>query len=204
MSMDSPLVIPLIGLLYLLGFGALSYVRGQGLSVRFAIEGLIVTAIGTVLRFASVPVHPLLFLIVLYLITMRVRLLVDVGNWLSARGKLEEALACYSLALKVGPDMASRQIVLINRGVAQLRGHDPGGAYVTLTEALMGCDGQMAATHWAACYYNLGLACRRTGRDAEAIRRFNEAVHAWPNSVFGKAATCELEKSGTDSPPTGE
>lgn len=199
MSMDSPLVIPLIGLLYLLGFGALSYVRGQGLSVRFAVEGLIVTAIGTVLRFVSIPVHPLLFLIVLYLITMRVRLIVDVGNWFSARGKLEEALAAYRLALRLGPDTSSRQIVLINRGVAQLRGCDPDGAYVTLTEALMGDDGQIGATHWAACYYNLGLACRRTGREAEAIRRFNEAVDAWPDSVFGRAATRELEKDGTDS-----
>jgi tetratricopeptide (TPR) repeat protein len=204
MSMDSPLVIPLIGLLYLLGFGALSYVRGQGLSVRFAIEGLIVTGIGTMLRFASVPVHPLVFLIVLYLITMRVRLLVDVGNWFSARGKLKEALTSYRLALRVGPDVASRQLVLINRGVAQLRGHDPDGAYVTLTEALMGCDGEMGATHWAACYYNLGLACRRTGRQAEAIRRFNEAVDAWPDSVFGRAATRALEKNDKVSPTDSE
>lgn len=204
MSMDSPLVIPLIGLLYLLGFGALSYVRGQGLSVRFAIEGLIVTGIGAVLRFASVPVHPVLFLIVLYLITMRVRLLVDVGNWFSARGKLKEALASYRLALRVGPDVASRQLVLINRGVAQLRGQDPDGAYVTLSEALMGCDGQMGATHWAACYYNLGLACRRTGREAEAIRRFNEAVDAWPDSVFGRAATRALEKNDRVSPADSE
>jgi tetratricopeptide (TPR) repeat protein len=133
-----------------------------------------------------------------------VRLLVDVGNWFSARGKLEEALASYRLALRVGPDTASRQIVLINRGVAQLRGYDPDGAYVTLTEALMGCDGRMGATHWAACYYNLGLACRRTGREAEAIRRFNEAVDAWPDSVFGRAAARALEKNDKDSPADSE
>jgi tetratricopeptide (TPR) repeat protein len=198
--MDSPLIVPLVGLVYLLGFGALSHVRGQGLSLRFAVEGLIVTVIGTALRYASlVPVHPLLFLIVLYLVTMRVRLLIDVGNWLSARGKPETALIFYRLALKVGPDVTSRQIVLINRGVAQLRSRDAEGAYLTLTEALMGEDGQIGAMHWAACYYNLGLACRRTGRGAEAIRRFNEAVDAWPNSIFGRAATRELEKGSRDS-----
>lgn len=192
--MESPLAIALIGLVYVLGFGGLSYARGQGLPVRFAIEGLTITAVGTALKYASVPVHPLLFLIVLYLVTMRVRLFVDVGNWLSARGKLEEALALYRLALNLGPDLASRQLVLINRGVAQLRSYDPEAAYVTLTEALIGDQGRIGARHWAACYYNLGLACRRTGREAEAIRRFNEAVDARPNSVFGEAATRELER----------
>lgn len=185
-------------------FGGLSYVRGQGLPVRFAVEGMIITVIGTTLKYASVPVHPLLFLIVLYLVTMRVRLLVDVGNWLSARGNLEQALALYRLALHVGPDVASRQLALINRGVAQLRSCDPEGAYLTLTEALIGQDGRIAARHWAACYYNLGLACRRTGREAEAIRRFNEAVDAWPKSVFGEAAARELKKGGKDSQLTGE
>ena len=38
------LLILLVGLLYLLGFGALSFMRRQGLSARFAIEGLIITA----------------------------------------------------------------------------------------------------------------------------------------------------------------
>lgn len=204
MDMESPLVIPLIGLVYVLGFGALSYVRGQGLSVRFAVEGLLFTAIGAALKYASVPIHPLLFLIALYLLTMRVRLLVDMGNWFCGKGKVKEALALYRLALKVRPDVASRQLVLINRGVAQLRNTDPEGAYVTLTQALMGERGQIGARHWAACYYNLGLACRRTGREAEAIRRFNEAVDAWPNSIFGEAAARELKKGSKDLQLTGE
>ncbi len=198
MEIASPLVILLLGLVYLLGFGGLSHVRGQGVSVRFAVEGLTITAIGTLLEYVSVPVHPLVFLIVLYIVTMRVRLLIDVGNWLSAKGKHREALALYRLALKVGPDVASRQIVLINRGVALLRASDSEGAYLTLNEALTGEDARIAARHLAASYYNLGLACRRTGREAEAIRRFNEAVDAWPNSVFGEAARRELKKRGRD------
>ena len=51
--MDSPLAIPIVGLLYLLGFGALSYLRRQGLSARFAIEGLVVTVIGFALKYAG-------------------------------------------------------------------------------------------------------------------------------------------------------
>lgn len=194
MQMDSPLVIPLVGLVYLLGFGALSFVRRQGLSARFAIEGLILTTIGTAVRYAGIAIHPLVFLIVLYLVTMRVRLLIDIGNWFSGKGQCTRAMALYRMALRVGPDLGSRQIVMINRGVAQLRNQDPEGAYLTLKEALAEEDGQIGAQHLAASYYNLGLACRRSGREAEAVRRFNEAVDAWPNSVYGRAATTELNR----------
>jgi hypothetical protein len=114
--MDSPLVIPIVGLIYLLGFGALSYLRRQGLSARFAIEGLVITAIAFALRYAGLPVHPVAFLGVLYLITMRARLLVDIGNWFSARGQFGRALALYRLALQLGPDAGSRHIVLLQPG----------------------------------------------------------------------------------------
>jgi len=199
MQMDSPFVVPLVGLVYVLGFGALSFVRRQGLSLRFAIEGLIITGIGTALRYAGFPIHPLLFLVVLYLVTMRVRLLVDLGNWFSARGQCVRALALYRLALRLGPDLSSRQIVMINHGVAQLRNQNPEGAYITLRDALADEDGQVGAQHLAASYYNLGLACRRSGREAEAVRRFNEALDAWPNSVYGRAATKELSRNAQDS-----
>jgi tetratricopeptide (TPR) repeat protein len=177
--------------------------RRQGLSVRFAIEGLIITAIGSGVRYASVPLHPLLFLVVLYLVTMRVRLLVDIGNWFTARGQFERAMALYRLALRLRPDAGSRQIVLINRAVAELRRQDPEAAYLTLKDALADEDGHIGAKHLAASYYNLGLACRRSGREAEAVRRFNEAISAWPHSIYGQAAQRELDRGtkGPDSAP---
>jgi len=46
----------------------------------------------------------------------------------------------------------------------------------------------------AASYCKLGLACRRSGREAEAIRRLNGAVDAWPESIYGRAATKELNR----------
>jgi tetratricopeptide (TPR) repeat protein len=151
-----------------------------------------------------VAIHPVAFLGVLYLVTMRARLLVDVGNWFSARGQFERAMALYRLALQLGPDAASRQIVLINRAVAELRRQDPETAYYTLTDALAEDDGSIGAKHLAASYYNLGLACRRSGREAEAVRRFNEAIEAWPGSVYGEAAKKALEKGGKDSDSASE
>jgi len=65
-------------------------------------------------------------------------------------------------------------------------------------------DGQIGARHLAASYYNLGLACRRSGREAEAIRRFNEAVDAWPESIYGCAATTELTRGPGRSDPKPE
>ena len=197
-NLHPSLLILLIGLLYLLGFGALSFMRRQGLSARFAIEGLIVTLVGAALTVASVPVHPVLFLIVVYLVTMRVRLLVDLGNWLTSRGRYGQALDLYQLALRLGPDAVSRQIALINRGVTQLRMQEPEEAHHTLTEALADEQVRPGAKYLAAGYYNLGLACRRTGHEAEAVRHFNEAIDALPTSIYAHGARQALKKGKGD------
>jgi len=196
--MHPSLLILLIGLLYILGFGALSFMRRQGLSTRFAIEGLIVTTIGAALAFASVPIHPILFLAVLYLVTMRARLLVDLGNALTSRKRYDQALALYGFALRLGPDAVSRQIVLINRGVTQLQMQEPETAYLTLEEALADEGLRPGAKYLAAGYYNLGLACRRTGREPEAIHHFNEAIDALPTSIYAHAARQALKERQSD------
>ncbi len=189
------LIIPFLGLLYLLGFGGLSFMRRQGLSTRFAIEGLSITAIGSALTLASVPIPPLLFIIVIYLITMRVWLLVDVGNWIASRGRYEQALDLGQFALRLGPDAVSRQIVLVNRGVIQLHMKEPEAARLTLEEALADEKVRPGAKYLAAGYYNLGLACRRTDREAEAIRRFNEAIDVLPTSIYAHAARQALKQT---------
>ena len=196
--MNPSLLILLIGLLYLLGFGALSFMRRQGLSTRFAIEGLLITVAGAALTFASVPIHPLIFFVVLYLVTMRARLLVDLGNALTSRGRYDQALAFFRLALRLGPDEVGRQIALINRGVTQLRLQEPEMARLTLEEALTGEQARPGAKYLAAGYYNLGLACRRTGREAEAIRHFNEAIDALPTSIYAHAARQALKERQSD------
>jgi tetratricopeptide (TPR) repeat protein len=189
------LTISLIGFVFILGFGALSYMRRQGLSARFAVEGLIVTGVCAVFSCAVVPVNPLLFLVILYLITMRVRLLADLGNWLTAGKRYEQALSVYRLALRLGPDTSSRQIILINHGVTQLCMKAPEAAVASLEEAL-GCEEtRLGAKYLAAGHYNLGLAYRRVGREAEAIRHFNQAIDAWPTSVYAAHARTALERS---------
>jgi tetratricopeptide (TPR) repeat protein len=197
-NLHPSLLILLVSLLYLLGFGALSYMRRQGLSARLAVEGLIVAAIGAVLPLVSVPVNPALFLAVIYVVTMRVRLLVDLGNWLTSRGRYGQALDLYQFALRLGPDAVSRQIALINRGVTQLRMQEPEAAYLTLTEALVDEKVEPGAKYLAAGYYNLGLACRRTGREAEAIRHFNEAIDSMPTSIYAHGARQALKKGKGD------
>jgi tetratricopeptide (TPR) repeat protein len=197
MSVHPSLLILLVGLVYILGFGAISVLRRQGLSLRFAAEGLIVTAAGAALVYA-VPLHPLLFLIALYAITMRVRLLVDLGNWFAARKQVGRALGLYRFALRLRPDAVGRQLVLINRGVTELEIQDPEAAYRTLGEAMACENARPGAKVLAAGYYNLGLACRRTGREAEAIRRFNEAIDTYPHSIYGMAAQRALKERPGD------
>ncbi|MFQ6101941.1 MAG: tetratricopeptide repeat protein [Anaerolineae bacterium] len=192
--MNPSFLILFVGLLYILGFGALSFMRRQGLSTRFAVEGLILTAVGAALVYVSVPIHPLFFFVILYLITMRVRLLVDLGNWLTSRQRYEQALSLFRVALRLGADESSRQIVLINQGVTRLRMGEPDEAYTSLRDALGGEKPRVGAKYLAAGYYNLGLACRRTGREAEAIRYFNEAIDTWPNSIYARAAKQALKK----------
>jgi tetratricopeptide (TPR) repeat protein len=191
--MHPSLLILLVGVLYILGFGALSFVRRQGLSTRFLVEGLIITVAGVVLVLA-VPLHPVAFLIVLYLVTMRVRILVDVGNLFTSRQWYEQALALFRLALRLWPDAIGRQIVLINRGVTQLRMQEPEAAYLTLAKALAEEQLRPGAKYLAAGYYNLGLACRRTNREAEAIRRFYEAIDTLPHSIYAHGARLALKK----------
>ena len=192
--MHPSLLILLVGVLFILGFGALSFVRRQGLSTRFLMEGLGITIVGVALTLASVPLHPALFLAVIYLITMRVRLLVDVGNWFTGRQQYDRAFGLFRLALRLRPDSVSRQIVLINRGVTQLRMQEPEAAYLTLKEALADEEVRQGAKYLAAGYYNLGLACRRSGREAESIRHFNQAIDTLPHSIYAHGARQALKE----------
>ena len=196
MSIHPSLLILLVGLLFTLAFGGLSLLRRQGLSMRFAVEGLIIPLAGSALAYFF-PVHPLFFVVVLYLVTVRVRLLTDLGNWFTTQGRPARALGILHVAQRLWPDKVSRQIVDINRGVAQLKLGRPEDAYQTLRAALDEEHTLSGAKHLAAGHYNLGLACRRTSRDAEAIRRFNEAIEALPTSIYARAAQLELEKRPT-------
>lgn len=191
--MHPSLLILLVGILYILGFNALFYLRHQGVSLRLMIEGLILTGAAAALALV-VSFHPVLFLVVLYLVTMRVRLLVDLGNSVAGRGKPQQALRFYDLALRLGPDPSGRRIAEINRAAALIQTGQSEEAYQTLRTIVTDPEAQLGLKYQAAAYYNLGLACRRSGREPEAVQRFNEAVDTLPGSLYAQAARRALQE----------
>ncbi|MFN2218401.1 MAG: tetratricopeptide repeat protein [Anaerolineae bacterium] len=202
LDMDPSLLGLAVGCLFILVFGGLGYLRREGLSVQFALEAVGVTAIlvgGSALL--GVPIHPLLLLALLYLITMRSRLIVDLANVLAGRGNFDLAFRLYKLGLAMWPDEASRLIVLSNRGAAQLRSGQVDGAIATLESVLeVEKRPRLGIKYEAACRYNLGYAYEKTEKDAQAVAQYNEAVDLLPGSVYGKAAAAALKRrKGKDS-----
>lgn len=188
--MNPILLTLLVGLLYILIFGAMSLLRREGLSNQFALEGLGITAAGVFFALVThVPLNPILFLVIIYLLTMRVRLLVDVGNFLAHREHREIALSVYEWALRLWPDRASRAVVLINRGVVELQQGRLEAAIASLEETLKVREhGRLGLKYEAACRYNLGLAYSRSGRESEANRELNEVVDLFPTSIYALRA----------------
>jgi tetratricopeptide (TPR) repeat protein len=190
------LIIALIGLLYILFFGLLSYFRREGVSMRFIIEALIVTALATAATWATGwDLNPAIFVIVLYLITMRVRILVDLGNLLARRKDYAMAERVYGLAERLWPDEPGRLLVKLNRGVMAVFRADTGLAIAALQEVLAASGGGfMSAKSTAACHYNLGVAYLREGHDAQATLEFNRVLEDWPMTEYARYARIALER----------
>jgi len=194
--MNPHLLIAIVGLCYIVVFGGMSILRREGLSSQFALEVLGMTALVEAGAFLSgSSANPVLFLVLIYLVSMRARLLVDLANVLSARGRQRDAISLLQLALSLLPDRTTRLMVLTNMGIVQLRRQDPQGAQALLESVLeAGEGGGLGLKYEAACRYNLGLALQRQGREAEAVRQFNEAIDVFPSSIFGRAAEQALEQ----------
>src|SRR5512139_2048268 len=120
--MTQPLLLLLVGFCYVLVFGGLSWLRREGFSLRFAVEGVVITLIVAGLAaFTPFQMNGVVLILLLYVITMRVRLLVDLGNYLARRGRREQAGSVYQLASRLGPDPSGRLILQINKGVLSLQ-----------------------------------------------------------------------------------
>jgi tetratricopeptide (TPR) repeat protein len=199
--MTPSFLIFLVGLLYVVIFWSLSLLRRERLSNQFAYEGLSLTGIMfAVVRWGGIAVHPIYFLVLLYLITMRVRLLVELGNMLSKWGRHHQALALYRLALYLFPDRSSRLIALINMGAALLEQARPDRTIEVLEDAKAQIVSQLGPKYAAGCCYNLGMAYRRTGRHVDALRQFSEVGDIYPLSGYArlaeKARSATLEETG--------
>jgi tetratricopeptide (TPR) repeat protein len=196
--LDSNLLLLLVTCIYILVFGGLSFMRHEGLPLQLAIEAIVLAALLLGLRrLANLPIGPFLLLILLYLITMRSRLLVDVANLLAERGKYKVAFTLYRLGLACWPDAASRLIVLTNRGTAELLSGQVETAIQTL-EAVLAVESRprLSLKYEAACRYNLGQAYARKGDRAKAVQQLNEVIDRMPGSPYAQAARTTLERWG--------
>lgn len=194
--MNPHLLILTIAFFYIVVFGGMSALRREGLSVQFALEVLGITAFveaGALVTGATV--NPILFLTLIYLLSMRARLLVDLANLLSARGRQRDAITVLQWAMSLFPDRSAWLIILVNMGIVQLRRQNPESAQALLESVLEEAgDGGLGIKYEAACRYNLGLALKRQGKEAEAVRQFNETIATFPHSIYGKAAEKALEQ----------
>lgn len=189
-------MILVVGLIYIVGFGALSLVRREGLSAQFALEVCAITTLFELWLFLTgTYINPVIFLALIYVLSMRVRLLVDIGSMLSNRGRQRDAIRVMQFALRLFPDKPSRLVAMVNMGIVQLRRKNPASAQELFEIILKDAEGGgLGIKYEAACRYNLGLALQRQGKDAEAVSQFSEVTIIYPTSIYGQAAEKALEK----------
>ncbi len=196
--MDPNLTILLIALMFILIFGGLPVLRKEEPSLQLAVEVLILTALslGTSLL-TGYELNPIFFLLFLYLIVMRCRLLLDLGNLLSSRGRHQQALSIYRLALQLRPDFPIRLIALISYSAVLVRVGALEEAIRILKEILEKWEERLHPKHESACHYNLAVAYMRMGKESQAVGEFNQTIDAWPMSPYAEHAEAALERRRT-------
>ncbi len=205
-------LIGLVGLLYIVVFGALALFRREGLSVRFAVEALSVTAIAIVLVVVlSIQLHPVIFLVLLYIVTMRVRILVDLANVFARRGDFGRAEKIYTFASHMWPDQTNDLIVKVNHAIMMLQNKQLDKSIALLNDVLTQANkGYLGVKYEAATHYNLGVAYLRKDNLAKATAEFNAVLDTWPASLYAQRAQNALERQRSktmaqveDKPPEG-
>ncbi len=209
--MDTSILLLIVGLTYAVVFSAMGMLRREGTSMQFIAEVLIVTVVIVAGGMVSGShANPILFVVFLYLLTMRSRLLVDLGNLISARGRQGTAVRVMQVALQLFPDRQTRLIVLASMGIVHIRRKNPEAAREILKGVLQEAEqGGLSMQYTAACHYHLGLAHQRLGAEAAAVRHYRLAVDEFPSSIYGKAAEKALQerkkgKTGPQSEGLGE
>lgn len=194
--MNPQLLAILVGLFYIVIIGGLSLLRREGLSAQFALEALAIIAIAVVIGMAiGYPISPILLFVLLYVVTMRARLLTDLANLVFRHSGYDAAEPLYRLALGLHPERTSRLIVCINWGTARLKSGDTEGAITAFNNALASASehGGLGHKYEAACRFNLAMAYRKAGDDVKAVLQFNKVIDESPVSVYSEAAEQALE-----------
>ncbi len=204
--MPLPMLLMLTGLLYILAVGGLSLLRREGLSLRFALEALgISVAVAGLAWLTRAAIHPVLLVVLIYLVTMRARLLADLGSFFARRGNFAQAEKVFALAERLWPDETSRLIVEINRGVLEMQAGSLDQAISQLQDVLAAGakGGYLGLKHECACHYNLGVAYQRKGLDAQSVLAFNQVLETWPACEYARYASVALEKRRRKSATEG-
>jgi|DewCreStandDraft_4_1066084.scaffolds.fasta_scaffold00001_541 tetratricopeptide (TPR) repeat protein len=198
--MSTP-VHPLIPLLtvcfsYIVFLGLLAKLRRERLSAQFALEALALTAIlAGVMLTTRFTLHPALNLFLLYVVTMRSRLLTEVGTFFARRGQFQWADLVFNLAQRSLPDRNAAGILKINQAVALIQQERLNEAVAMLEELLKGVGAEyLGAKHEAALHYNLGIAYRKLQKDALATVELNKAIEAMPLSEYALRAERALQE----------
>lgn len=200
--MNPCVLLVLEALLFALLFGGLSWLRGEGLPIRFAWEVVGITVLCMLLYTTThASIHPVPFLLIVYLVTMRSRLLVDMGNAFLARGWPAQALWLFDLSAHLAGDPRSVALARINSGVARIQQKRLGEAVSLLQETLATLPhGRDAPRLEAACRYNLGLAYLRLEQEASAGQQFRQVIELLPNSLYARGAESALRHCKSDKP----
>jgi tetratricopeptide (TPR) repeat protein len=194
--MEPVIVLLLIGFIYVILFGGLSWMRREGLSTRFAIEAIIFTLlVSAFVYLTKISFHPAIFMVILYLITVRVRLLIDWANNTARSGDYKNAEQLYELALKAYPDPVNLLMVKVNQGVCWLQQGKLDEAIDVFKYVLSRVDeGIVGIKYEAATHYNLGIAYRRKGMEQQAAVEFNNVLDIFPSSVYARRAEDALNE----------
>jgi len=194
--MSLALMTGLMGLLYIVVFGGLSLLRREGLSARFAVEAIIITVIAVVIiTVFAISIHPVLFVLVLYIVTLRVRILVDLANTFAKRGNFVQAEKVYSMAARLGPDMTNELIIEVNRSIMLIQENKLDEAISAFTDVLSQANqGYLGVKYEAAAHFNMGVAYLRKNIPAMATKEFNSAIDTWPASLYAQRAQQALNR----------
>jgi len=202
--MSLSIILLIEGFSYIVLFGAVSLLKREGLSRRFAIEAMIFTLIVSGLTaLTGIQTHPVLFLVLIYLLTMRVRILVDLGTIFAKRAQFEQAEKLYNLASSLWPDATNGLILKVNQGTSLLQQKKLDEAIAIFDDVLKQAEqGYLGVKYEAATHYNLGVAYLRKNMDARASIAFNAAVDTWPASEYARRAEVALQKQRRKNNPS--
>ncbi len=186
-------LILLVGLAYALIFRLLAWMRKDAFSLQFILEAVVLTALAAALSFLGVlRLDPVLFVLLLYFLTMRSPLLVDLANLIARSGRFELAERVYGLASRLWPDEPARRVIAMNHGAALILQNRISEA-IPLLEGVLEISG-LSPKHAAATHYNLGIAYRCQGDNQKSNKHLHEAIDAFPGSIYARRAQALLKK----------